>query len=556
MRFVNLGSMAVAGGAGQRSNDQWAAPFPPSNRLLVTRSRWCYHAHVYPQTTHDRMRFAMDHIELLASPSVASALRLGDPWETWNLVVESVSGPPDAHVVFRRADPARPGNLVQRCATPRLDPGDRVAVTVEMRASGPGAAGLNVYFHPDAAEEAPHQVYQIAHPGDGDWHALTREIPIPDSRPDHLRLMVVLRAGDGPVAVRRLSLRREHAATSPASDLDALHVTPDYHAAVRDMVNRHPASGDPVFRDHLFRSLIGGNRKGIRTAQGIAERLRGAGMDIAGGRFLDLGCGTGGALVGARRLGAAWCEGWEINAEKRALARINLSTLFGDDPAIVVRDLNMEDLAATAPPFEPYGLVFCEEVLEHVKDLDAALATLARCIDPDRGAAHVTIPAGYALAHVLRDPHLQLFGVSLLDRFEAQPIATALKNHTHYAAMMGAYHPWSAYSGFFARHGLACAPMAPLETSNRTIRAAANQLAEIRKQREALVDAWSARVDSAAIALVAERVDGYVARAETALEQARAAGSDAPERRRFIEDYVTPHIDLIVAPAGSPVLAR
>ncbi|MBX3178849.1 MAG: methyltransferase domain-containing protein [Candidatus Hydrogenedentes bacterium] len=498
----------------------------------------------------------MDHIELLASPSVASAVRLGDPWETWNLVVESVSGPPDPHVVFQRADSARPGNLVQRCATPRLDPYDRFVVAVELRASGGGAAGLNVYLHPDAAEEAPHQVFQLAHPGDGDWHVLTREIPIPEPRPDHVRLMIVLRAGEAPIAVRTLSLRRERAATAPAPDLDALHITPAYHAAVRDLVDRHPASGDPVFRDHLFRSLIGGNRKGIRTVQAIADRLRGAGKNIAGGRFLDLGCGTGGALVGARRLGAAWCEGWEINAEKRALARLNLSSLFGEDAVTAVRDMNMEDTDATAPPFEPYGLVFCEEVLEHVKDLDAALATLARCIDPDCGAAHVTIPAGYALAHVLRDPHLQLFGITLLDRFEAQPIATALKNHTHYAAMMGAYHPWSVYLAIFARHGLACIPVEPPDVSNRAIRAAANQLAEIRKQREALVDAWSARVDSATIALVAERVDGYVAGAETALEQARAAASDAPERRQFVEDYATSHIDLIVAPAGSPVLAR
>lgn len=223
---------------------------------------------------------------------------------------------------------------------------------------------------------------------------------------------------------------------------------------------------------------------------------------------------------------------------------------------IAVRDLNMEDPGATAPPFDPYGLVFCEEVLEHVKDLDAALATLARCIDPDCGAAHVTIPAGFALAHVLRDPHLQLFGISLLDRFEAQPIATALKNHTHYTAMMGAYHPWNAYATFFEHHGLACAPIEPPDTSNRAIRAAASQLAEIRKQRERLADAWSGRVDSATIALLEERVDGYVAHAEFALEQARAAASDAPERRQFVEDYATSHIDLIVAPAGSPVLAR
>lgn len=496
-----------------------------------------------------------DQRELLQAASIPASLQPDPAWDCYNLVLAAAgSDAGGAFAEFRRADPARPGNLSQCLDIPAPSRGAHFVVTAEVRATGAGAAGINIYLYGEDGEGEARKVYQASHPGDGAWHTLTRAFSLPDAAVRRIRVMVVLRSGEAPLAVRGISLRRLPAAAEAPPDLDRLRVSPAFHAAVSDMVDRHPASADPGFRDRLYRSLIGANRKGMRVVGEVNRLLAPTGFSIRGGRFLDLGSGVGGSLAGAKEQGAAWCEGWEINAQKLALSRLNVDTLYGGDSGILIRERSVEEPARIGPGFRPFDLVISGEVLEHVKDIEAAMATLARCIEPARGVAHVTIPNGFALENVLADPHLDLFGITLLDRFEAQPAAAALKRHTHYSAMMGGYHRYGDYVRLFAAAGLAAVPRDPTESSRKAIRACMAALESIRRKRSTLRDDWGGRVDGDTIALLESRLDAYIAEADVRLDQALASAATPGERQRFVQEYATGHLAFIVAHEGSATL--
>lgn len=494
--------------------------------------------------------------ELLEATCVPSSLGLNPPWEVYNLrLAEAGTDETGAYTAFTRIDPGRAGNLCQICTTEHLPSGGRIGISAVVRATGADAAGLNVYLYTEPKGDNAHKVYQVAHPGDGAWHTIGKEITLPKQTVHRIRVMLVHRSGEAPVGVRDISLHFFPETTAPPPNLARLHVSAEFHEAVLRLVDTHPAAGDPVFRDSLYRSLIGGNEKGIRMVGEVVTRLAPAGFSLQGKRFLDLGSGTGGSLMGAQTHGAAWCEGWEINSEKLALSRLNLGTQDGKKPGIVVHDRNMESADAFPADGEPFDLVFCQVVLEHVKDINAALATMSRCIHREQGVAFVTVPNGYALECVLADPHLRVFGLALLDRFEAQPVATALKNHTHYSLMMGSYYRYSEYIELFVHHGLEALPLHTADTSTTSLQGLATMLETIRQKRASLRTDWAGRVDDKTLTLLELRLDAYLSEANTQLTEATAAGASSDTRLAVVHAYGTGHLEFFVAHRGSRILA-
>lgn len=495
--------------------------------------------HIYKETN-----------ELLAATSVPASLQLAAPWIVNNLALMEAGADEDGpFAAFSRIDPGKAGHLIQWCAPPPEGIRGIIALRADIQATGEDAAGINLYcyFHP--TDDSDRQVFQLAHPGDGQWHTLSRAFPLPARPIRRMRVMLVSRFGDGHVAVRNIRLRftpdRPGSSTPEVSDA--------FREAVLATVARHPASGDPEFREKLYRSLISGNRKGRQAIAEVCEWLRHAGFTLEGGRFLDLGCGTGGAVAGALAAGAAWAEGWEITPEKLELARVNLGAL--QDSGFAIHNRNVEEDEALGPEFVPFGLVFCQEVLEHVKDIDGALRTLARCIDPERGAGYVTVPSGFSLEAVLRDPHLQLFGITLLDRFEAQPLATALKNHTHYSKMMGSYYRHGEYVERFEGHGLIGVPLRPADTSKAALKRCKGQLEEIQAKRFRLRKDWGKQVDETCLALLESRLDDYLDVAEADFVHATDPGATEEVRLRFVQHYGLAHLEFIVAHRESRLLA-
>lgn len=318
---------------------------------------------------------------------------------------------------------------------------------------------------------------------------------------------------------------------------EQFHVSQAYYDAVQAIVAKHPSAGDAAFVDKLVRYYLGTNKKGIRLVGEIGKELESAGLSLRGARFLDLGSGNGGSLVGAFEHGASYCEGWEINDDKLDLSHLNIDTLYEPDGPIRIRKISLDEPLNPDADFQPFDVIFCQEVLEHVKNLEQSVSTLYACLNAERGAAYLSIPNGYSLNNVISDSHLQLFGIGLLERHEAQPLATAIKNHLHYSEMMGTYLHFDEYVSLFRRHGLECAPRPGKDAKIADLEALASKIGRVEQVRETRLHEWREKVDPDTLALLAERTLIYLQEARSRFEQVRSAGPTPPQAVSFLREY-------------------
>src|SRR5690606_7903704 len=128
-------------------------------------------------------------------------------------------------------------------------------------------------------------------------------------------------------------------------------------------------------RDTLLRHF--GERPAIPDAEGEARshRRSRASKPLAGLTVLDIGCGGGLVCEPLARLGAA-VTGIDPAEENVAAARRHAET---QGLAIAYHAARVEDLAAEGPLFDA---VSCLEVIEHVPDPAAFLASCASLVRP------------------------------------------------------------------------------------------------------------------------------------------------------------------------------
>lgn len=127
------------------------------------------------------------------------------------------------------------------------------------------------------------------------------------------------------------------------------------------------------------------------------------GRPIAGLRVLNVGCGTGGFSVTARRAGA---RAVGVDAEPDAVAICRLKAECGGGGAAVPG-------AAEALPFRDgaFDLVYCFSTLEHVADVAAAVREMVRVAQPG-GAVYVHGPNALACY----EGHYKLFWLPLMPK--------------------------------------------------------------------------------------------------------------------------------------------
>jgi 2-polyprenyl-3-methyl-5-hydroxy-6-metoxy-1,4-benzoquinol methylase len=179
-----------------------------------------------------------------------------------------------------------------------------------------------------------------------------------------------------------------------------------------------------------------------------AVSLLGGPIGLRGLRVLDVGCAYAGFLIAARRAGAREVVGIDVDPELLALGRLLLS-----DHSVGAR-LELADLTDPGVPGQlgEFDVVFCNDVLEHVRDLELAATNLERLLAP-RGRLFLEIPNGQAARYVLSDGHYQLPGITLLDHAEAERwFRATLRDRYPYRTFF--YASLEYYLTLFSRTGL------------------------------------------------------------------------------------------------------
>jgi SAM-dependent methyltransferase len=185
---------------------------------------------------------------------------------------------------------------------------------------------------------------------------------------------------------------------------------------------RGVAPRDPLLRHWIEamgpRTYLAGERV-VRELQGL--------LPLAGRRLLDVGCGFGGVLIAALRLGAI-PVGLNASPDELALCRERLD-LHGT-PCPLLRG----DGFRLPFPDASFDVVASTEVLEHIRGHERWVGEMCRVLRRG-GALYLSFPNRLSLANLLRDPHYNLFGVALLPPAWARPY-TRLRRGCEYEVEM------------------------------------------------------------------------------------------------------------------------
>ncbi|MFO0910619.1 MAG: class I SAM-dependent methyltransferase [Isosphaeraceae bacterium] len=195
---------------------------------------------------------------------------------------------------------------------------------------------------------------------------------------------------------RYLSLEAERAKAerlaSLAPSTDLMGLASAYYAMTEDVVDRR--------RDRFLSHIAGAEVRGAALAAGLPSS----------GKVLEVGCGTGGFLVAASRLGRE-VVGVDIASRWLVVARRRL-----DDHGIEV-PLVLAEAERLPWPDRTFDLVVADSLIEHLDRPDLALFEWARVLRPG-GSLLLWSPNRRTMGV---DPHLGVWGVGWLPRSWVSP---------------------------------------------------------------------------------------------------------------------------------------
>jgi len=213
-----------------------------------------------------------------------------------------------------------------------------------------------------------------------------------------------------------------------------------------------------------------------------AIEMLGGPVGFRGKRVLDVGAAYGGFLVAAAHAGANRLVGVDVDSKLLDLARLLLS-----DHQVEAR-LEVADITDTTLPdrLGTFDIVFCNDVLEHVQDLDTTAHNLARLLRP-KGRLYLEIPNGMALRYIESDGHYKLPGITLLDHAEAEQWFRAFYEG-RYPYNTFFYAPLDYYLALFSRNRIPLRLLNSPSGDQEPVKALAQQWETIHRQLKGLGD--------------------------------------------------------------------
>lgn len=166
-----------------------------------------------------------------------------------------------------------------------------------------------------------------------------------------------------------------------------------------------------------------------------------------GFRFFDAGCAYGGFLAAATEAGAREVAGVDVNEKYLRIAR-ELLAAYGIPARVESGSLSDPDLIRSLGTFD---LITCSDVIEHVDDVPATIANLCRALAPG-GLLYLAVPNARCPSFVRKDPHFQLFGITLLDPGPARQYSKFVNGTDYYD--IGEFHTLNRYLDLLRTNGL------------------------------------------------------------------------------------------------------
>jgi 2-polyprenyl-3-methyl-5-hydroxy-6-metoxy-1,4-benzoquinol methylase len=148
-------------------------------------------------------------------------------------------------------------------------------------------------------------------------------------------------------------------------------------------IDPHPTDEELTvfYKDYVYQNRV--DKPEARSWR-FLMKVFGLKLLSTGNRFLDIGCNVGHSVEAARRLG---CEAYGIDYSPAAIQ--HAKDLW---PGCTFYNECLEDFARRGLKFD---MVFCTEVIEHVKDLHSFMRSLTHILNPGAVLFFTTPDSGH-----------------------------------------------------------------------------------------------------------------------------------------------------------------
>jgi 2-polyprenyl-3-methyl-5-hydroxy-6-metoxy-1,4-benzoquinol methylase len=179
----------------------------------------------------------------------------------------------------------------------------------------------------------------------------------------------------------------------------------------------------------------------------VVNKLKEFSPSLEGKRHLDIGCGYGGVCISAALAGAP-PVGVEDDPRIFEFALQNQKDF--PDASVTFQQADIMDLQQVRA-LGKFDVITCDNVIEHVAIPERLIYHLRLLLAED-GFAYLTIPNAFSIGQVRKDCHYGLWGVSLLDPWDAaRYLKHVIENQAYDVSL---YYPYDQYHAFFEKYGL------------------------------------------------------------------------------------------------------
>ncbi len=310
---------------------------------------------------------------------------------------------------------------------------------------------------------------------------------------------------------------------------------------VHQLVRHH--RGNPLITLYL-ESEMGALLRARAFLDTLAASFPGRDL-FRGKRCLDVGANAGHTLLAFCERGARAAVGVEIEQARYETALMNLDGRAGAAGCpiqIYHDDILNGPFIRTLPPLD---VIFCLDVIEHVRDPRLLVRHLASVLsdDPD-GFIYLKVGNPFCPKNVLAEPHYQIPGLVLLPAELARAYYDACHLENGIAYGVESWHSFLGYAEMFRDEGLHCRHLHDAHIRHSDLDRYLELAEPILPTFRAFCD--SRHVDPGVREQVRSYVGDYLAEMEKTFEKYRATDEPALDRLIWLK-YFPVDSELIVA---------